>query len=607
MKRLLTWFSSINIGRKLTMLIIVLVVLPILIINTIFYKGTETFTHENILQSEQQLLRFALNGTEKLVEQMILVTNAVCFNKQLSGTLMKKEHGERLSYAELTEVYNILANAYPLLIDYTSFINIFDAYGECISLLSDANEFIPDMTLQLDKLEKAVDADGRYVWFAPYDVLNTVTQSTDTYLTIARLVDGTGRQADNASIVMMFIDTAQIIDKLLAPYAKTDENEDIFIADENGRIILHSDELQMGTSMDARVFEDMMESGEQYLLDRTQGNTTMINFQKIAHTDWFLVRTTDYSAQVSALRNIRLDSILFTMLVLSVFILITANICRSTMKPLKRLQKQISDVQEGHFHTVASYDGKNEITLLGQNLNQMIRYIDDLIERMRIEQESKEQLRFELMQAQINPHFIFNTLNMIKWTALIHNNQDIAALVQDFGRIVGMSINDLNKLISIKSELANLDSYMNIQRMRFNYPLTLETHCSPDDLSLMVPRLVLQPIVENAIVHGFDASYERELHIELRIARSGDTLHIGIHDDGNGIEPGKLREINEDLQKQSHKNRFNRIGLQNVHKRIQMMFSEAYGISIQSESGKGTMVELVLPLMEGDGQEEDND
>lgn len=606
MKRLLRGFALMHIDRKLTVSMIVLVILPIMVINSMYFRDSESFLRGRILESEQQVLHIAATNVEKFTEQVISATNVVCFNSQLSMRLMKKKHGTRLAYADLVQVYNTLYSAQMSLLDYTAYLNLYDAYGECISTLSTTNEFSLDMTAQLGTLRRVIDASGRFVWFAPLEVRNQTTNTTEAYFVIGRLVNGTSEKADNASVMLLFMDVPQLANKLLRLFGLP-QSDALFIVDGDGNIILHGDAGRIGASMDADNFVKITGGAEPYLIYRDGDRNIMLNHQKIKNTDWWLVKQTDYSAQMNELATIRLDNILFILIILVLFVFITFYLCRSTMRPLKRLKDQVESVREGHFRVDPVYSGGNEIAQLGNSFNQMIVYINDLIEQMRLEQESKEQLRLELMQAQINPHFIFNTLNTIKWTALIHNDQDIAALVQDFGRIVGMSIRDMNRLISIRSELSNLDSYLNIHRMRFNYPVSLRVHCAQQDTRLMVPCLVMQPIVENTLTHGFDTSYEKELNVCVHIERQGEDLLLLVSDDGVGIGGDKLRAILEDLTAQHHKNRYSRIGLQNVHKRIQMMFGARYGISIQSERGKGTRVEIRLPQTPGQDQEDEDD
>lgn len=607
MKRLLLWCSSMNLEKKLAILVIVLVIIPILTITNLYYENSESIVRDNVFQSEKQLLHIAAGGIEKLTEQMISVSNTICFDKHLSMKLIKKREGVRLTYGDLTQLYSTLKNAQITLIDYTSYLNIYDSNGECVSLVSTANEFLVDMTQQLDVLSRVEDAEGRFVWIVPHTFMNESTRVTETYITIGRLVDGTNKQGSTAYTMLLFIDAAQLADKLFDMYALPSENEDILIVDGNGRIIVSKNKDMLGTLMDKGRFTEISSGSKPYLLIDENNDDLMINFQEINHTDWTLVKLTDYSAQLDEFIQISRRNLIFLILILIVFVIITYAICRASMSPLKRLKMQIEMVKTGHFDTSASYIGENEIAHLGQSFNQMVQQIDSLIEQKRFEQKSKEQLRLELMQAQINPHFIFNTLNTIKWTAIIHNSPDIASLVQDFGRIISMSIKDVNKLIPLRSEFSNVTSYMNIQRMRYNYPLIMQINCSDEDLFLMVPRLVLQPIVENAVVHGFDSSYERELHIQVNVVCDGDLLQLYITDDGMGIDPKKLDDIKSDLNEQFHKNRFNHIGLQNVHRRIQLTFGEEYGISIKSDMGSGTEVIVRLPVIQGDKQEVESD
>lgn len=377
---------------------------------------------------------------------------------------------------------------------------------------------------------------------------------------------------------------------------------------ENGRIITHTNRQLVGTYSSAKLNSKLKLKTENHFIEKVGKTKNFVSWKEIGNTGWFLVKISDYDQKFKELSAIKIETFLFLIVVLVIYIIVTILISYGITVPIKKLKKLIHRVENGDLEAWSSFEGNDEIAELGRSFNQMILKVNELIKKIKEEQKLKEKLQLDLMQAQINPHFIFNTLNTIKWTAIINQATNTAKLIEDFGRIIGTCFKGIDKLITVDKELSNLKSYLNIQKARFNYPFREDVQIPRNIYSCMIPKLILQPLVENSITHGYGEHYEKCLNLLITAYQKEDKLIIIIQDDGCGISEAKLNQIMSKTWSNSDTQHFNGIGLFNVQKRIQLMFGEDFGLQVESQIGKGTTVKLVLPLIVEDdhyGQSDD--
>ncbi len=233
---------------------------------------------------------------------------------------------------------------------------------------------------------------------------------------------------------------------------------------------------------------------------------------------------------------------------------------------------------------------------------QITNIVDGLIE-YNVQKESIEayerQAELIILQSQINPHFLYNTLDSIRGQALFHNETDIAVMLEALGNFFRYSISRKDSIVTLREELYNMDNYIRIQNYRFQNRFVIEMDESANDPEIqecIVPKLMLQPIVENAIVHGLENKLQGK--VVISVDATSEILLITISDDGDGMSPETLEKLSVKLMgKRWEENRMNRhgIALPNVNSRIKTLFGEEYGICIYSTKGKGTDVEIMLP------------
>lgn len=326
--------------------------------------------------------------------------------------------------------------------------------------------------------------------------------------------------------------------------------------------------------------------GEKYLVTRTDMKTT----------GWTLVSMVPYKSVMAETMAISGVMILAVAITLIVTLLLLNRILTGVVKPLKKLEKYMVQVNPDNMDQRMEILTDDEIGHLSMKFNQMMDRIRNLKEQVIEEQEDKRKYELQALQAQINPHFLYNTLDSIIWMAET-NDSNIVAMTEALAKLFRISLNKGNEEISLERELEHVKNYLIIQSMRYADKFTYEISAEPGVERCRTIKLILQPIVENCIYHGIKKKRGTG-KITIRAYRREQNLIIEVSDDGCGMPEEICRKIFSD-EIESENISGSGIGVKNVNERIQLRFGKKYGLSYSSEEGVGTTVTYVLPYNEG--------
>ena len=326
--------------------------------------------------------------------------------------------------------------------------------------------------------------------------------------------------------------------------------------------------------------------GEKYLVTRTDMKTT----------GWTLVSMVPYKSVMAETMAISGVMILAVAITLIVTLLLLNRILTGVVKPLKKLEKYMVQVNPDNMDQRMEILTDDEIGHLSMKFNQMMDRIRNLKEQVIEEQEDKRKYELQALQAQINPHFLYNTLDSIIWMAET-NDSNIVAMTEALAKLFRISLNKGNEEISLERELEHVKNYLIIQSMRYADKFTYEISAEPGVERCRTIKLILQPIVENCIYHGIKKKRGTG-KITIRAYRREQNLIIEVSDDGCGMPEEICRKILSD-EIESENISGSGIGVKNVNERIQLRFGKKYGLCYSSEEGVGTTVTYVLPYNEG--------
>ena len=322
-----------------------------------------------------------------------------------------------------------------------------------------------------------------------------------------------------------------------------------------------------------------------------QGEQRVVVVKTVGYTGWKIVSVVSKESLFSDLNQTRMMALLN--LVLAIFLMIFVNqyVAVRITDPLKKLEKSIQGI-EMKQQPVVYIGGPPEIQHLGLTIRFMVEELQELTDKMVKEQEEKRKNELDALQSQINPHFLYNTLDSIMWMIESERYEDAVSMVQALGRLLRISLSRGKNVISVGDELQHARSYLAIQKYRYKNKFTSYFEVEPDIEQYKTIKLVIQPLIENAIYYGMEyMDGEGEIHIRA-YTREQD-LYLEVEDNGPGMPEDQVEHLLTGGEKARQKG--SGIGLKNVNQRIQLYFGTQYGLEIESEPDEGTVVRIHIP------------
>ena len=366
-----------------------------------------------------------------------------------------------------------------------------------------------------------------------------------------------------------------------------------FLMDEEGNIVYHPQQqlLYSGLKREDTGALAALEDGS-YADD-----TVIYSLTSVEGSDWRVVGVSyvDELVDQSVSYMIRI-SLILAAFVLAAALLTSWMLSRLLGRPLRGLASAMESFETDADHfTYRPVGGTREVRELSESFGHMVLRIQQLMATVREEEIDLRKTELKALQAQINPHFLYNTLDSIAWMCEQGRNADAVKMVHALARLFRISISKGHELIPIAKEIEHAESYLQIQKYRYKDRFTYAFHVDPECLGNFCNKITLQPIIENAINHGLDLLVD-EGHIDVRVCQDGDDILFSVQDDGVGMSDEQI----ETIMRHGPKDRTG-IGIRNVNDRLQIYFGKQYGLRITSELDVGTCVELRMPkVQEGD-------
>lgn len=364
------------------------------------------------------------------------------------------------------------------------------------------------------------------------------------------------------------------------------------IIDHNYYIIYDESKRKPKTAFYDLSFRNEFKTGRNWRLAKIDDKQALIWNSRSKNGQFFWLGTVYIDMIVENIKAITFVTIGIGLASFLFCVILSIVITNSISRPIWSMVKTMQKVEEGKFDVRADVNSGDEIGFMAGRFNDMIKKIDELFHTNLEKQDRLRLAELHALQSQINPHFLYNTLDSIKWLAKLNGIRDIEVIVIQLGKLLKNSINNQSEMTTVGESLEIIDSYLTIQKIRYSDRFEVRMAIDPSLRDCRVPRLIIQPIVENAIIHGIEKKIEPG-RLTIKVSRAGTDLRIEVADDGVGIDAARLRQIQRELEQDQRK--VQNIGIHNVNRRIKLCYGENYGVSIQSEVGKGTTVVLTMP------------
>ncbi len=324
-----------------------------------------------------------------------------------------------------------------------------------------------------------------------------------------------------------------------------------------------------------------------------EGESRDVSVKSVGYTGWKLLSVTPEKGLSLSNLKMRLFVAFVASAMLLALVLINAFISSRITNPIQELEKSVNAIEAGELDTEVYTGGSYEIRHLGRSIGDMAKRIKALMQDIVVEHEAKRKSEFDTLQSQINPHFLYNTLDIIVWMIENEQKQEAVKVVTALARFFRISLSKGKSIISVRDELEHIRNYLTIQQMRFKNKFTYVIDAGEDVMELACLKLMLQPLVENAIYHGMEfMDGDGEIYVQVK-KEAGD-LFFEVRDNGLGMTEEQVENLLSEKPHVSSK-RGSGIGVKNVNERIRLYFGERYGLAIVSEPDEGTVIRIRLP------------
>lgn len=579
MPRLIRLLVPQKLKYRLFTAFVCLILLPFCALNLYNYQRIETLVQKKISQQSHYQLEQMYRTLE---DQISIAFKTLIFLQQddtVRSVLIHPEQRNELENKRLMEnIFKNLNNSFFLYNPSVYFMildldeSVYTSYPPKVALIYKDLRNNPGFNRSLMNTSSYhwVPNDGNYV-------LRDVSTSAYLLSLYAYLEDTQNQTYGMARISIDYSYWLRSIHK------QSDLQQQYFLITRSGENISQSvQDSLLAEEVKARIAEH---PGQQYFIDKA--SNSLINYIYVESLDWYIVNRIPLSVLFVEIEGLKQQYFLTFFALTGIFLMITLVISTTITRPLSHLQNKMkAAVQKNLKIRLPEHKFSGEILDLTRSFNTMLDDTNLLIQKLKAEERQKEAVHFQMLLAQTNPHFLLNTLNTIKWMAIRENNEDITNMTLSLGRLLEASLNTDKDLIHLKDELELVQAYVHIQQFRYRHKFDVTYHYEEDILYALVPKLSLQPLVENAIVHGVTALPGNGL-IQIVLRRDGPKLIVEIKDNGVGMEQAGM---NRTPRKRPG------IGLSNIKERLRLLFRGEGSLEVLSSS-EGVMVRFTIPFL----------
>jgi len=589
-------YMNLSIKNKILIFFIAIIIFISTILGLYSYMISSKSLKDEVTSINVKDIKQISSSINFLQQDVIDLSTFICLNPLVQSFTNSKDSS--IEYQNFTkyglEPLNILLASK----DYISFMSIYGNEGSKYYLSKDGSNgaYSYEKIKESAIYSKIKELKGSPLWINLDDENNVfIADNKNPKIAMVRSIIDTNT-LEESGLMLICINTS-FIQNLYSTDFNT-KNSGIFLLDNYNKIITQSDA------------ENILHNGENiqsiipYIHDKKSYNTIWINgekylttFSKVSKSDWTIVSMTRESTLFHNLRSIMFITLAVIISCFVMSFLISIFLSSKVTQPINQLLSSMKKAKEGNFREKVNFKYTDELGMLVYEYNDMIDNIKTLIDKVYTLQLKEKEAELKALQAQINPHFLYNTLDMIFWKAEKSNQQEISDMIYALSHLFRITLSKGNEFIPVKSEKDFIEHYLLLQSKRYRDKLIYDIDISDEISNYLIPKLIIQPFVENSIIHGTEADNDLSI-IKITGCLSNNYLDFTIEDNGKGIDEDTMNSLLHSSINQERKNTNFQKGyaIGNVNQRLSLYYSDDYKLNIISRINEGTKVELSIPI-----------
>ena len=574
---------SIQVTISVSFTIVALVCM--LAMGIALYQRFSVRSEKMLTDSAELTLDQTVLSLEDYLRSMRRMSDAIYYNVIKDQDISKETPIEQM---------NLLYEAHK---DYLISLALFTEYGSlvCASPVAVEKPEV-DVTSQ-DWFKAALDKPENLHFSLPHVQNIFVDDPTFRYYwvtSLSRAVELGGRGVPEQGVLLVDMNYA-VIEQMMESVNDNPSQQYVYLCDNKGAIIYHPMQMQIEAGLFnennavAATYDDGSHK-EEYL-----GEKRIVTVSTMSYTGWKLVSVIPTSNSYLGMKDIRYFVMMIISITLLAMLILNRLVARRVTRPITKLNDSIREIEMGKVNPSVYIGGPSEIEHLGRTLRRSYDQIDQLMKDMVASQEEKRKSELDALQSQINPHFLYNTLDSIVWMIEGAKYDDAVFMITQLASLFRVSLSSGKTIIPIEDEIRHASNYMNIQKVRFKDAFTISFDIDESIKRFCTVKLIVQPILENAVYYGVKDMEDGEILVKGFMGEDGD-IYITVTDNGFGMSSEEVEGLLTDDTRVRKKG--SGVGLINVQRRIQLRFGVEYGLKIESEPDEGTTVTIHLPAIE---------
>lgn len=578
-----------SLRMKLVWSALVCFLIPLIII----YMVTNYFTRDIILEkaisNAEDTLKVTKTEVNGIFEQMLELSNFALMSSEVRKMLLvnqkelvtkpqQQEYMLNLSRLSgtLDDLFTLKDDIYVTILGSNGYIYTSYSYSEFHPTIFYEKQWFP--------LLKDMPVFSAF-WLGENYNYN---KNSDHWITVGRPI----KRTVNHSIGYFIMN---LNERMIRSRLVNNDNQTMMLIDNNGIIISHADPGEIG-----KKFPWWTKDANSRTIEIDHKKYIYVE-QRLESNDWHVVSLISYSSAIEKNNQVQfigftVQSLFFTLFFILLIILISA-----LTKPITELSRFVTNIGRGQLDARNNIRGKNEVGRLARTIDHMLDRIQSMFDQIVFEQTKKRKAELEMLQAQINPHFMFNLLNSIRLNILVQGDKESAELIGSLSSLLRMTFNRDNEFIPLQDEVDTVQHYVKLMNFRHANQVKLEQSFEEGCGQVLVPRFMIQPLIENSIIHGFE-QFDGKIVIAAHCSFEGETeyLNISVRDNGKGMTEEKLNKLRLKIEREQDTQAgeikgFSGIGVNNVVQRLRLIYGECFQVNIQSEPDVGTMITFKFP------------